>query len=43
MPATTVLTYGHPKGGPPIVLAALLAALGIPLRVLVRLRDDGQT
>jgi uncharacterized protein (DUF302 family) len=43
MPQTTVLTYGHPKGGTPIMLAAPLAALDLPLRVLVRVRDDGQT
>lgn len=43
MPPTTVLTYGHPKGGTPIMLAAPLAALELPLRVLVRVRDDGQT
>ena len=43
MPPTTVLTYGHPKGGTPIMLASPLAALDLPLRVLVRVRDDGQT
>jgi len=43
MPRTTVLTYGHPKGGTPVMLAAPLAALDLPLRVLVRVRDDGQT
>jgi len=43
MPPTTVLTYGHPKGGTPIMLAAPLAALDLPLRVLVRVRDDGRT
>jgi uncharacterized protein (DUF302 family) len=43
MPPATVLTYGHPKGGTPVMLAAPLAALDLPLRVLVRLRDDGQT
>lgn len=43
MPQTTVLTYGHPKGGTPIMLAAPLAALDLPLRVLVRVRDDGNT
>jgi uncharacterized protein (DUF302 family) len=43
MPPTTVLTYGHPKGGTPIMLAAPLAALDLPLRVLVRVRDDGNT
>ncbi len=43
MPPTTVLTYGHAKGGTPIMLAAPLAALDLPLRVLVRLREDGAT
>ncbi|HEX3984852.1 MAG TPA: DUF302 domain-containing protein [Acidisoma sp.] len=43
MPPTTVLTYGHPKGGTPVMLAAPLAALDLPLRVLVRVREDGQT
>ena len=43
MPPTTVLIYGHPKGGTPIMLAAPLAALDLPLRVLVRVRDDGRT
>ncbi len=43
MPPTTVLTYGHAKGGTPIMLAAPSAALDLPLRVLVRLREDGAT
>jgi uncharacterized protein (DUF302 family) len=43
MPPATVLSYGHPKGGTPVMLAAPLTALDLPLRVLVRLRDDGQT
>ena len=43
MPPSTVLTYGHPKGGTPLMLAAPLAALDLPLRVLVRVRDDGRT
>ncbi len=43
MPPTTVLTYGNPRGGTPIMLAALLAALDLPRRVLVRMRDDCQT
>ncbi len=36
MPPTTVLIYGNAKGGTPIMLAAPLAALDLPLRVLVR-------
>jgi uncharacterized protein (DUF302 family) len=43
MPPTTVLIYGHPKGGTPIMLGAPLAALDLPLRVLVRVRDDDHT
>jgi uncharacterized protein (DUF302 family) len=43
MQPATVLSYGHPKGGTPVMLAAPLAALDLPLRVLVRVRDDGQT
>jgi uncharacterized protein (DUF302 family) len=43
MPPTTVLTYGHPKGGTPIMLSAPSAALDLPLRVLVRVNEDGRT
>jgi uncharacterized protein (DUF302 family) len=43
MPAMTVPTYRHPKGGTPIMLGAPLAALDLPLRVLVRVRDDDHT
>jgi uncharacterized protein (DUF302 family) len=43
MPPTTVLIYGHPKGGTPIMLASPLAALDLPLRVLVRARNDNHT
>lgn len=43
MPEATVLIYGHAKGGTPIMLAHPLAALDLPLRVLVRVREDGGT
>ncbi len=43
MPPTTVLFYGTPKGGTPLMLAAPLAALDLPLRVLVREAEDGRT
>ena len=43
MPPSTVFTYGHAKGGTPVMVAAPLAALDLPLRVLARVRDDGQT
>jgi uncharacterized protein (DUF302 family) len=41
MPPATVLVYGSPKGGTPIMLATPLAALDLPLRVLIRERSDG--
>ena len=43
MPPATVLTYGHATGGTPAMVAAPLAALDLPLRVLVRVRNDGRT
>ncbi len=43
MPPSTVLIYGNPKGGTPVMIAAPLAALDLPLRVLVREREDGVT
>ncbi len=43
MPPATVLIYGHARGGTPIMLAAPQAALDLPLRVLVREREDGRT
>ena len=43
MPPATVLIYGHARGGTPIMLASPHAALDLPLRVLVRERQDGQT
>jgi uncharacterized protein (DUF302 family) len=42
MPPATVLIYGNAKGGTPIMLAAPQAALDLPLRVLVRQREDGR-
>jgi uncharacterized protein (DUF302 family) len=39
MPPTTVLVYGNPRGGTPLMLAAPLLALDLPLRILVP--DDG--
>jgi uncharacterized protein (DUF302 family) len=43
MPPATVLIYGHPKSGTLVMLAAPLAALDLPLRVLIRQREDGRT
>ncbi len=40
MPPTTVLIYGHARGGTPVMLAAPQTALDLPLRVLVRERED---
>ncbi len=42
MPPSTVLVYGHAKGGTPLMLAAPNLALDLPLRVLVREREDGR-
>ena len=42
MPPTVVLIYGNAKGGTPIMLAAPLVALDLPLRVLVREDANGQ-
>jgi uncharacterized protein (DUF302 family) len=42
MPAATVLVYGAAKGGTPVMLATPLAALDLPLRVLVREGADGK-
>ena len=42
MPPTTVLIYGSPAGGTPLMLAAPLAALELPLRVLLRENEQGQ-
>ena len=36
MPPTTLLIYGNPKGGTPLMLAAPDFAIELPLRVLVR-------
>lgn len=41
MPPATVLIYGRAEGGTPVMLAAPLSALDLPLRVLVREREDG--
>jgi uncharacterized protein (DUF302 family) len=43
MPPTVVLLYGNPKGGTPIMLAVPLAALDLPLRVLVHADEQGRT
>jgi len=43
MPPTVVLIYGSPKGGTPIMFTAPVTALDLPLRVLVREDDSGNT
>lgn len=43
MPPTEVLIYGNPIGGTPIMQATPLAALDLPLRVLVSQREHGPT
>ena len=40
---STVILYGHPRGGTPIMSATPDAALDLPLRVLLREREDGNT
>jgi len=40
---TTVLVYGNPRGGTPLMLAAPDFALELPLRLLVREDPDGAT
>lgn len=42
MPPATVLIYGNPKAGTPLMLAAPDFALELPLRVLVREGDQGK-
>jgi uncharacterized protein (DUF302 family) len=42
MPPATVLIYGNAKGGTPVMLGTPLAALDLPLRVLVRETEDGK-
>lgn len=41
MKPTAVLIYGNPRGGTPLMQAAPLIALDLPLRVLVREDTDG--
>lgn len=43
LPASMVLIYGHARGGTPVMQAAPAAALDLPLRVLVRETDHGET
>jgi uncharacterized protein (DUF302 family) len=43
MPPTTVLIYGNPRGGTPLMIAAPDFALELPLRALVREGEQGKT
>lgn len=43
MPPTTVLIFGNPKGGTPLMVATPAIALDLPLRVLVREDAAGHT
>jgi len=43
MPPTVVLIYGAAKGGTPVMQAAPKAALDLPLRVLIRENEQGET
>jgi uncharacterized protein (DUF302 family) len=43
MPPTTVLLYGNPRGGTPLMLIAPHLALDLPLKVLVREASNGKT
>jgi uncharacterized protein (DUF302 family) len=43
MPPTTVLIYGNPQSGTPLMLTTPMVALDLPLRVLVRQDPSGQT
>jgi uncharacterized protein (DUF302 family) len=43
LPPSVVLIYGHARGGTPLMQAAPAAALDLPLRVLVRQSDRGET
>jgi uncharacterized protein (DUF302 family) len=40
---SVVLIYGHARGGTPVMQAAPAAALDLPLRVLIRQTNGGET
>jgi uncharacterized protein (DUF302 family) len=43
LPPSVVLIYGHARGGTPVMQAAPAAALDLPLRVLIRETERGET
>ena len=42
MPPTTLLIFGSPKAGTPVMLAAPTTAIDLPLKILVREDEDGK-
>jgi uncharacterized protein (DUF302 family) len=42
MPDTTLVIFGSPAGGTPVMLEAPLAALDLPMKVLVWEDEDGE-
>ncbi|UVF22197.1 DUF302 domain-containing protein (plasmid) [Microvirga terrae] len=42
MPPTTLIIYGNPRGGTPLMLAAPDFSIELPLKVLVREDTDGR-
>ena len=42
MPPTQLLIFGNPKGGTPIMIAAPLAAIDLPLKALAWQDNDGK-
>ncbi|MGA0598240.1 DUF302 domain-containing protein [Enterovirga sp. CN4-39] len=42
MPPTTLIIYGNPKGGTPLMVAAPDFAIELPLKLLVREDPDGK-
>ena len=43
MPPTTLLIFGNPKAGTPVMLAAPSSAIDLPLKLLVWQDGDGKT
>jgi uncharacterized protein (DUF302 family) len=43
MPETTLVIFGNPKAGTPVMVAAPLSALDLPLKLLVWADHDGAT
>jgi uncharacterized protein (DUF302 family) len=43
MPETTLVVFGNPKAGTPVMVAAPLSALDLPLKLLIWADHDGAT